>query len=327
MRHLLPCLLFLFSVSASAQFVFDHAVLPNRNAEINVIAAREREAHRSLLGRSERDAVRGFDMKYLRCAWDLDPAVRAIGGSVTSYFTATQDIDQVIFDLNDALAADSAIFHHLPLTFTHAGNLLSLDLPATITTGTTDSVVVYYHGVPPSNGFGSFETGIHGADSIPVLWTLSEPYGALDWWPCKQDLNDKIDSLDTYVTTPSIYRAAGNGLLIEELVNGDHTTYHWRHRHPIDAYLIATAVTNYQVMNDSCVLPGVTVPMLTYAYPEDNYIAGLNAHDVTLQQMPLYSQLVGNYPFADEKYGHAQFGWGGGMGLRGPRGAALRTPL
>jgi hypothetical protein len=30
-----------------------------------------------------------------------------------------------------------------------------------------------------------------------TLYTLSEPFGARDWWPCKQDLkNDKIDTID-----------------------------------------------------------------------------------------------------------------------------------
>lgn len=41
-------------------------------------------------------------------------------------------------------------------------------------------------------------------------------------------------------------------------------------------------------------------------------MADANAGDV-VGQMTLYSQLFGLYPFADEKYGHAQFGWGGGM--------------
>jgi CRISPR/Cas system CSM-associated protein Csm5 (group 7 of RAMP superfamily) len=29
--------------------------------------------------------------------------------------------------------------------------------------------------------------------------------------------------------------------------------------------------------------------------------------------MDLYETLFETYPFHDEKYGHAQFGWGGGM--------------
>ena len=50
----------------------------------------------------------------------------------------------------------------------------------------------------------------------------------------------------------------------------------------------------------------------TYAYPQDDFLAQLVAGDVQ-EQMPLYHQLFGPYPFAQEQYGHAQFGWGGGM--------------
>ena len=32
------------------------------------------------------------------------------------------------------------------------------------------------------------------------MWTLSEPFGAMEWWPCKQDLNDKIASIDVFIT-------------------------------------------------------------------------------------------------------------------------------
>ncbi len=46
-----------------------------------------------------------------------------------------------------------------------------------------------------------------------VLWTLSEPYGARDWFPCHQDLNDKIDSCDIFITAQVGNRASSNGVL------------------------------------------------------------------------------------------------------------------
>jgi aminopeptidase N len=272
---------------------------------------RNEQAHHPGILKSDLPPTRGFDMKYLRCSWDLDPAVRYISGSVTSWFTAITDLDQLIFDLSDSLAVDAVEMHGSNVAFTHdPGDLLVITLPTTVTAGQTDSLTVTYHGVPPNTGFGSFVASEHAG--TPVLWTLSEPYGAKDWWPCKQDLNDKIDSLDTYVTTPDLYRAAGNGSLVDSAATNGHITWHWRHRYPIDPYLIATAVTNYQVDVQYAVIDGENVPMVTYAYPEDFYMGTLNAGDV-LQQIVLYSQLFGAYPFANEKYGHAQFGWGGGM--------------
>ncbi len=263
------------------------------------------------LDRSGDPPTRGYDMKYLRCTWDLDPAVRYISGSVTSYFTATADLDQLIFDLSDSLTVDDVTMHGNALAYSQdPGDLLVITLPASIPAGQTDSITVTYHGVPPNTGFGSFITDEH--DGAPIVWTLSEPYGAKDWWPSKQDLNDKVDSLDTYVTTPMNNRAAGNGVLMAPDTTDDHVTWHWRHRHPIDYYLIATAVTNYQVDIQYVVLDGDSMPMVTYAYPEDFDAAVTNATGL-LPKITLFSQLFGTYPFANEKYGHAQFGWGGGM--------------
>jgi aminopeptidase N len=77
-------------------------------------------------------------------------------------------------------------------------------------------------------------------------------------------------------------------------------------------YLIAVAVTNYEVYSDYAYPGGVPVEILNYVYPEDKAdIMPRTAQTVPV--MELFSQLFTEYPFITEKYGHAQFGWGGGM--------------
>jgi aminopeptidase N len=99
---------------------------------------------------------------------------------------------------------------------------------------------------------GSFYQYTH-ADT-PMIWTLSEPYGAKDWWPCKQSLSDKIDSIDILVTCPSRYRDGSNGVLVSETQNGNNKTYHWKSHYPISTYLVAIAVTNYSQYSDYAIL-------------------------------------------------------------------------
>lgn len=292
--------------SIEAQVGYDHAVW-------NEISWQEQVRHHGMM-RSGGPPTRGFDLKYHRFQWTCDPADSAIAGAVTSHLIATQLLPAVRFDLGSSMVVDS-VTNGLgggALSFSRSGDSLMVAFDIPLSPGLLDSVTVFYHGYPAGEGgFGSFAWGEH--NGVPMIWTLSEPYGAKDWWPCKQDLNDKIDSIDAYVTTPNGYRAAGNGVLVSETVDGSQRTCHWRHRHPIDVYLIATAATNYDVLTDMIALPGgINVPMITYTWPEEAFTAGLAAGDVA-QQMPLYSQLFGTYPFADEKYGHARFGWGGGM--------------
>jgi aminopeptidase N len=126
-------------------------------------------------------------------------------------------------------------------------------------------------------------------------------------------LNDKADSIDVLVTNPVEYKAASNGVLVSETVVNDHKTARWKHRHPITAYLVAFAVTNYSAYSDEVTITGgVVVEVLNYVFPEDLAYAQASTPNV-LDVIQLYSELFMPYPFKDEKYGHAQFAWGGGM--------------
>ncbi len=254
-----------------------------------------------------------YDIIYQRIYWEVNPAVLYIKGKITSHFkTKENNFSTVYFDIINALTIDSVRYKDENITFTHNNNLLKISLPNALSAETLDSVTVYYQGEPEAvTGFGSFSKDTHAG--TPVLWTLSEPYGAREWWPCKQSLTDKIDSIDIYIKTPKEYKVGSNGVLMYENIDGDYKTTYWKHRYPIAAYLVAIAVTNYEEFSYYAKVNATdSVEILNYVYPED-------LNDVkdpikfTVNVIELYSNLFIPYPFAKEKYGHAQFGWGGGM--------------
>lgn len=254
-----------------------------------------------------------IDVKYHRFDWYIDPNVYYIKGNVTTYFESiTDNLQQVTFDFNETLVIDSIISHQTNLSYEVNEYVLTIDLANSLSSGIVDSLTIYYHGEPPDDsGFGSFDKFMH--NDGPIIWTLSEPYGAKDWWPCKQDLNDKIDSIDVIVSSPAAYRAASNGVLIRNEVVDTIRISHWKHRHPIAAYLVAIAVTNYAVYEDEVELTsGDVVDLVNYLYPgyEDDLDSRM---DELKQMMVFFSEKFIDYPFKDEKYGHAQFGWSGGM--------------
>lgn len=270
----------------------------------------QQEAHPAL-HKSGNGPGRGYDLHYHRLELAVDPAIRAISGSVTHYFTALIDLATLDFDLANALVVSEVQHHGSGIGFTQADDRLSIELPAILPEAQRDSITISYAGVPPSTGFGSFVQSAH--QGAPILWTLSEPYGARDWWPCKQDLEDKADSLDVLVTVPNGQRVASNGLLVSETsVDADHVRYHWRHRYPIAYYLVAFATTNYTAYSEVVPLPDGPVNVLNYVFPESLVSAQEQTPDI-IAQLQLFSGLFGRYPFATEKYGHAQFLRGGGM--------------
>jgi aminopeptidase N len=254
-----------------------------------------------------------YDLKYHRMVWRIDPDTLYIYGEVTSYFITTKpSVSQISFDFSSAMTVDSVTYHSSMISFTHgSGDILVIDLPSSLSLSQLDSVSVYYHGSPPQgSGFGSFKKGFH--NSVPVIWTLSEPFGAKEWWPCKNDLSDKIDSIDVYVITPLQYRSASNGMLVSEITQSTIKTAHWKHRYPIAAYLIAIAVTNYETFSVYAKNGTDSIQILNYVYPESLNDAQTNV-PMVIPSMELYDSLFILYPFINERYGHTQFGWGGGM--------------
>ncbi|HXU25601.1 MAG TPA: M1 family aminopeptidase, partial [Bacteroidia bacterium] len=252
-----------------------------------------------------------YDVKYYRCCWNINPAVNLVAGNITTYFKPQSPLDSIQMDASISLSIDSVLYHNSKTTFHQlTGDILQIHFPASISS--LDSITVFYHGVPPSSGFGSFTQNVHGPNHDPIVWTLSEPYGARDWWPCKMTLTDKADSIDTYITIPPGNKAASNGSLKEIIPQGSNFIYHWKHRHPIAAYLIAQAVTNYSSYTDTVQLQHGKMPVLYYVYPDDSTDSRTSDQQL-LKVLHYYDSLFVPYSFADEKYGHAQFGWGGGM--------------
>ncbi|WMI68825.1 M1 family aminopeptidase [Mangrovimonas sp. YM274] len=258
-----------------------------------------------------------YDLKYHRLEFTVDPEEAFIEGEVTTYFEAKETLTQVYFDLVEDMVVTEVLKNGVSQTFIQEANdELVITLSETINAGVLDSLTITYSGNPVSTGFGSFEQSSHSGD--PIIWTLSEPYGAKGWWPCKQDLNDKADSLDVFITTPKFnpdneaYIAVANGVEQSQVLDTDTKTTHFKHRYPIPAYLVAMAVTNYEVYSHTVDNNGAPFDIVNYVYPENLASAQVNT-EITVDIMELFTELFEEYPFALEKYGHAQFGWGGGM--------------
>jgi aminopeptidase N len=252
-----------------------------------------------------------FDVNLYRCVWQLDPEERYINGAITSYFTIKTPADSIVFDLVNTLTVDSVIYHSNKISFRQStDNGLIIKWPATISAGQKDSVSIFYQGIPVTYGLGNVFQGFHRGSY--AFWTQSEPYGAAGWWPCKNGLNDKADSLDVIVTVPDLYTSSSNGVLSSQQNANGKTTSYFKHRYPIATYLIALAVTQYVVTKDSVLLGNRQMPVLMYSFVFDvEYYKPTTA--LIKQFLVKFSDLFGLYPFYKEQYAQTQWGLGGGM--------------
>lgn len=257
-----------------------------------------------------------YDVKYYKLDLSLTFIPQNIKGDVTVNALITSDnVSSVFLDLVDTLMVDSVKLNNAKTTYTHQNDKLNINLNAAHNVGDPISIVVYYHGIPGTSGFGSFTFGYTPLYNSPTIYTLSEPYGAKDWWPCKDTPADKADSADVWITVSTDMIPASNGTLIGIIDNGNGThTYKWKVSYPIAQYLLSLAIANYhEYVNYYNYSHTDSMPITNYIYNETWNSNTKYLLDLTPEMIKVFAEHFGEYPFLREKYGHAQFGWGGGM--------------
>ncbi|MDP2885006.1 MAG: M1 family aminopeptidase [Ignavibacteria bacterium] len=272
----------------------------------------------SRLSSTQSPGQEGFDVTYYKLDLKLLLNPNSLRGSVTMVARSLVDnLASITLDLMNAMSVDSVYAGGIRVfSVNQQPTLVIINLDRSYSIGQLLTVVVYYHGVPGSSGFGSFafSTTNGKLDGPPWVWSLSEPYGSKDWWPCKDHPGDKADSLDVWITCESRFKVGSQGRLISVVDNGDATkTHKWKHRYPIATYLVSIAVAEYTELSGWFKYsPSDSMQVLNYVLPGTANSA-LNSMGVTLSMLQIFSDLFGLYPFIKEKYGHSQFGWGGGM--------------
>ncbi|WP_262152142.1 M1 family aminopeptidase [Chryseobacterium foetidum] len=252
-----------------------------------------------------------YDLQYQRMDLSLNPANYNVSGSVTSHFKPNQAMTSIYFDLSNTLTVSSVQYHGVNLSFQQlATKEVKIDFQNPISANVLDSLTINYSGAP-STALNAFSTGTQAG--TPVMATLSEPYGAQDWFPTKQSLNDKIERFDIKITAPSQYNVASNGTLMSETtLPGSLKRTFWRTQYPTAAYLIAISITNFTKLTDVIGTP--PFPYINYVYPSTAADpSSMSNIEWTKQVMITFETYFGPYPFRNEKYGHMQFMYGGGM--------------
>jgi len=204
---------------------------------------------------------------------------------------------------------------------TYVRNGSTISVPLNLNVGDEFVIAIDYAGTAPTAatnplGGSGMTNDVSPSWGNRVTWSLSEPFSAFEWFPCKQDLKDKADSCRVTVKVPDDLMAGSNGKLDSVTVEPGFKTFHWMHRHPIAYYLISVAVSNYQEYTIFANPAGSTEPVMIQNFIYDNpdflpyYQNDINQ---TVDMIELFADVYGPYPFQDEKYGHCIAPLSGGM--------------
>ena len=252
-----------------------------------------------------------YDVTYYKLNLTISHEPKYLIGEITlSAESMIDDLISFFLDLSDILTVDSVKSDDDNLNFSHSENILTIQTDHPYNLNEEFNITVFYRGMPQTTGLGSFVFDTH--NGMPSIWTLSEPYGASDWWPCKDTPADKADSADIWVTCSSDLFAVSNGSLIETIDNRNGTyTYKWKSGYPIANYLISLAISEFTFYQQYFKYsPSDSMPVVHYIYP-DIFPNVKDQLDKTILMLQIFSDHFGLYPFIKEKYGHASFGRGG----------------
>ncbi|MDX2172735.1 MAG: M1 family aminopeptidase [Bacteroidota bacterium] len=318
MKNSLLSILVLLSLFAKAQQ--HHCAKAKQAALKNQIQFQARTS--SLLPQISHELK--YDVKFVHLNLNLERTNKNVSGGVTTVATVTiapLDTFQTLLHQNHTI--DSVRLNGLLLSSIRQDSLIKVKIPTPLTTGTTFTVTVYYHGIAPVGGSAignGFSNGTSGSWGNQVTWSLSESLAGYHWWPCKQILTDKIDSSWVFVTTDSTNKVGSNGILKNTVVVGNKKRYEWKSKTPIAYYLISVAIAKYKEYNlyaHPLYLPGDSILIQNYIYDNALNNTLFNSQKLTLNKMPqvmeLQCKLFGMYPFYKEKYGHCMAPFGGGM--------------
>ncbi|MBU1982928.1 M1 family metallopeptidase, partial [bacterium] len=260
-----------------------------------------------------------FDALYYDLTLDLrNFSGQTIAGDVTILARSTApDLDELVLDLCSTFTVDSVVVAGSARPFTLTGNLLTIQLDRVYVENELVQARVVYHGTPCQTSlytsFSYYNRPV-GPRFIPSIATLSEPYGARDWWPSKNHPADKADSVRISLIVADTLTATSNGVLESvTIIPPSSKKFTWVERYPISTYLVCANATNYAFYRDWYVSPGGdSLPLDHYPYPE-RLANAIESWNRLPQMMGYCEQMFGEYPFRNEKYGHTMFNWGGAM--------------
>lgn len=262
---------------------------------------------------SRADSLRGslntfrtcYDVKYYDLNLRIDPSNKHIEGNNLILLESRKDFEQIQLDLYANMVIDSIIFYGESLRFEREGHAFFVTFPETIEAGRVASIVIYYHGNPLIAKYPPWDGGFSWArDSLGRDWigVSCEGIGASIWWPNKDHLSDRPDSMHITLEVPEKLTAVSNGKLLNTLPGREgYRKWHWAVSYPINNYNVTLNIAHYTAFQDRFVGSEGSLDLNYYVLDYNLSLAREQFQQVQPMLM-CYEHFLGPYPFKRDGY-------------------------
>jgi aminopeptidase N len=263
---------------------------------------------------TRKDTLRGMLSKERSCYdvtfYDLFvkvfPKQKFITGHNTIYFTVVNNTKRIQVDLFDTYTINKIVWHNMQLMYQREYDAVLINFPDSLIAGQQDSIKIFYEGIPRVAPKPPWDGGFvwsHTKTSKQWIGVACEGLGASSWWPCKDHLSDKPDSMRINLGVPRPYNGVSNGRFIGVMDDGtDYRTFTWFVDYPINNYNATLYIGNFQHIHDTLKTPGFDpIELDYYVLPKDSLKASLYFLQVDTV-LNIFQKRFGAYPFTRDGF-------------------------
>ena len=254
----------------------------------------------------ETDERSCFDVTFYELEVEFLITEKKIKGKSKVHFTAIDSSKVIQLDLFQNLSISSIIFEGKRLNFLREENAIFIEFTRLLLPGRKYSVEVNYTGSPQIATHAPWDGGfVWGKDSLdrPFIGVACEGLGASAWWPNKDYLSDKPDSVSLKFIVPKNLVAVGNGKFIGKKIKENNAIFEWRVTYPIINYNVTFYIGNYVKISDKYISAedSTQLDLLYYVLDYNEKKAKIHFGQVK-PMLRTYEQLFGKYPFWNDGY-------------------------
>ena len=243
----------------------------------------------------------GYDVQHYTLEFDVRDDLLTFDAVATIDIQATAALAQFDLDLV-GFAVTSVTVDSVEAAFTREGQELIIVPPTPIAADTLFTVIVSYNGTAelyddPATAMvktlsGASLNGGWQAWSEGYVQAMSQPNGAMSWYPCNNHPSDKA-TFTFRVTVDEPYTVVASGILEEvSAVDDDTNTFVWEMTDPMATQISSIAIGEFEL--EESVSPG-GIPLRFY-FPPSTPEATRDAFVRTGEMIDFMSEVMGGYP-------------------------------